>query len=314
MQTTPSPYVASLLAQVDLQRLWSDLFYLSKDPLLFRKVNYTVPGHARHSLDETDDFLQERLESLGWEVEREACRAQAFRCDPSKPLHHWYSPPKPEDPWYTLYNLYVKKAGLSQPDEIVLLVSHKDSPSWFPSPGAYDNAVGTLANLEIARLLQKVKTRRSVWILFCNEEHHPWTSITAASNARQRGDTLSAVFNLDSLGGKSQQAVAAGLRTNVTRYCTPEGKPLADLMGWVNQAYDIGLQQESFAWDQTGDDDGSFINAGFPAAVMNLGSIPYGDPNYHLEGDTPENVDMENVCLTIQASLAAVLHTAGWEG
>ena len=311
MQTTPSPTIASLVRQVDPQYLHRDLFYLSKDPLPFRKVNYTVPGHVDHSLAETDLFIQSRLESLGCTVEREACQAQAFRCDPSKPLHHWYSPPKPEDPWYTVYNLYAKKVGLTRPEEIVVIVSHKDSPSWYPSPGAYDNAVGTLANLEIIRLLWEIPTARSIWFLFCNEEHWPWTSITAAENARLRGDNLVAVFNLDSLGGKSQAAVESGLHTNVTRYCTPEGKPLAELMDWVNRTYQVGLQQTSFAWDQTGDDDGSFIKAGFPAAIMNLGSFPYEDPHYHLEGDTPENVDLENVTCTVQASLAAILHTAG---
>jgi len=310
MQLTPISSIASLLQQVDRRRLQSDLFYLSQDPLPFRKVNYTVPGHTLHTLDETDLFLQSRLESLGYAVEKEACQAQAFRCDSTKPLHHWYSPPKPEDPWYTVQNLYIKKAGLTRPDEIVLLISHKDSPSWFPSPGAYDNAVGTIANLEIARLLQAVSTHRSIWILFCNEEHRPWSSITAAENARQRGDNLVAIFNLDALAGKSQAVQQAGFYTNVTRYCTPEGKPLADLMEWVNQAYNIGLQQRAFAWDQTGDDDGSFIKAGFASTVLNIGSFPYEDPNYHLEGDIPENVDLENVARTTQASLAALLHSA----
>jgi hypothetical protein len=82
-------------------------------------------------------------------------------------------------------------------------------------------------------------------------------------------------------------------------------------MSWVNTAYQIGLEQSGFAWDGIGDDDGSFIRAGFPAAVMNLGSVPYQDPNYHMEGDTPENVDLPNVCKTTQASLAAIAHTAG---
>ena len=310
-QPTRHPAVASLLGQVDRLRLQQDLYYLSKDPLPFRKVNYTLPGHSQHTLDETDAFIQARLQSLGYPVAKEACKAQAFRCDSTKPLHHWYSPPQVADPWYTLYNLAAKKTGLDKSDEIVLVVSHKDSPSWYDSPGAYDNAVGTIANLELARLLQEIPSERSIWFLYCNEEHWPWTSVTFAERAQRRGDNLAAVFNLDSLGGKDVVASAAGQHTNVTRYSTPQGKPLADLMEWVNQVYDLGLAQTSYAWNQTGDDDGSFINAGFPAAVMNLGSFPYADPNYHMEGDTPENVDLENVVKSTQASLAAVLHAAG---
>jgi Zn-dependent M28 family amino/carboxypeptidase len=193
----------------------------------------------------------------------------------------------------------------------VVAVSHKDSPSWYDSPGAYDNAVGTIANLEIARLLPDIPLERSLWLLFCNEEHWPWTSVAAAQGAHQRGDRIEAVFNLDSLGGKGQEAIDAGLKTSVSRYSTPQGKPLADCMAAVNQIYAIGLQQSSYAWDQTGDDDGSFIQAGFPAALMNLGSFPYADPNYHMEGDIPERVDLENVTMATRACLAAILHTAG---
>ena len=57
-----------------------------------------------------------------------------------------------------------------------------------------------------------------------------------------------------------------------------------------------------------GDDDGSFINAGFPWAVLNIGSMPYADPNYHLETDTPDKVDIKNAELTVRLTLAAILY------
>ncbi|MPN51397.1 hypothetical protein SDC9_199042 [bioreactor metagenome] len=40
---------------------------------------------------------------------------------------------------------------------------------------------------------------------------------------------------------------------------------------------------------------------------MNLGSWPYGDPQYHLPGDIPERVDLENLRLSTQLILAAIL-------
>ncbi len=49
------------------------------------------------------------------------------------------------------------------------------------------------------------------------------------------------------------------------------------------------------------------IHAGFPAAVANIGSYPYADPNYHLESDRPEGVDLPNVRMAVQATLAAVV-------
>jgi len=302
--------IRNLIAQVERMRLRSDLFYLSKDPLPFRKANYTLPGHSRSTLEETDDFIQGRLEELGYRVEREECQAQAFRCNREKPLHHWYDTPAPDDPWYMVYNQYARKEGVSRPDESIVVVAHKDSPSWYDSPGAYDNASGTAGSLEIARILTQVETERSICFLYCNEEHTPWTSLTAAEGFRQRGERLVAVFNLDSLGGKPQADLDAGRKTNVTRYSHADGKWLADLMMEVNKVYRIGLVQSAYFSAQPNDDDGSFVKANYGAAALNVGSFPYADPHYHMEGDIPERVDVENVVKAVQASLAAILHAA----
>ncbi len=299
--------IETLIKQVDPDRLSRHLFHLAKDPLPYRKLNDTLPGHSRNTLYEADDFIRARLESWGYAVEKEGVSVQAFRCDEAKPKAHQYSPPLEEDPWYTAYNLYAKKRGTTSPEEIILFLAHKDSQSWVDSPGAYDNTVGTVAVLEIARVLSDYPSRRSIWFLFCNEEHRPWTSVTAAENARERGDNLVAIFNIDSLGGKSQEDMDAGRKTNVTLYTEPEGERFADLMADVNQVYDIGLVQQKIRRKSPGDDDGSFVKAGYSMAVANLGSYPYVDPNYHTEQDIPEFVDIPNVWMATRASLAAGL-------
>lgn len=302
--------IQELIQQVSLERIKNDVFYLAKNPLPYRKANYTLPGHHESTLAETDEFIHKRLKNLGYHVENETCQVQAFRCNQEKPLHHWYDSPFPDDPWFQVDNLYAVKKGNNVPAESIVIVSHKDSPSWYNSPGAYDNAVGVAANLEIARIMAPILTMRKVIHLFCNEEHTPWTSVIAAQGARQRGENHIAVFNLDAIGGKSQQAIDLNQHTNVSRYSTPEGAVLADLVAQVTRLYTIPLHQKGYSWDRINDDDGSFINAGFPSAILNIGSFPYEDPNYHMEGDTPENVDFENVTLTTQASLAAIAHLA----
>ncbi len=234
-------------------------------------------------------------------------RVQAFRRDRTKPKSAQYSPPHPEDPWYTACNLYAKKTGVRHPDETIVVVSHKDSQSWVDSPGANDNAVGTVVNLEIARVLAGYESQRSIWFLYCNEEHTPWTSVTAAESARERGDNIIAVFNLDSVGRKSDADHAQRIMANVTLYTTPEGERLADLMAEVNDRYQIGLRQRKHQRTAPGDDDGSFVKAGYGAAIMNLGSYPYADAAYHTEDDRPERVDLENALLTARASLAAIV-------
>jgi hypothetical protein len=116
-----------------------------------------------------------------------------------------------------------------------------------------------------------------------------------------------AIFNLDGLGGKSQEDIDAGIKTNVTMYTADEGKDLADLMTEVNQVYGIGLRHRVGRREEPGDDDGSFVSAGYRRAVINIGSFPFADPEYHREGDMAERVDFENVSMAAQATLAAAL-------
>lgn len=134
----------------------------------------------------------------------------------------------------------------------------------------------------------------------------PWTSVTAAEDIKSSGMNVLAVFNLDGIGVKSPEQ--SGHFTNVTRYTTPEGERLADLMASLNMRHSIGLEQSKYRSERPGDDDGSFINAGFPWSVLNIGSMPYGDPNYHTEGDTADKVDVENAELTVRLTLAAILY------
>ena len=82
---------------------------------------------------------------------------------------------------------------------------------------------------------------------------------------------------------------------------------MADLMTEVIRVYGISLRQRVVRREEPGDDDGSFVNAGFGCAVINIGSFPFADPEYHREGDVAERVDFENVRLAAQATLAAVL-------
>jgi len=301
MKTDPIP---DLINRVDKDELSGNLFYLSKEPITYRKINYIYPGRKKNSLYEADDYITSKLESYGYSVEKEGCQAQAFRRDISKPIRSQFSSPKPEDPWYTLYNLHAKKEGTTYPDKIIIYISHKDSQSWIDSPGAYDNCVGTVANMEIARVLMDYPSKCSIWFVFCNEEHTPWTSVTAARNAKERGDNIIAVINMDGFGGKSLEDSDKKRKTNVTLYTTPEGEAIADVMIEVNKKYKIGLTQSKVKRSSPGDDDGSFVNAGFTAAVANIGSFPYMEPNYHAETDIPEFVDIENVFMSTKLSLA----------
>ena len=299
-------FIQKLIRQVNQEHLSSYLFYLAKE-LPCRALNFTVEGHKKCTLYEADDFIQGKLESYSYTVEKEAVPVQAFVPDP--PVPHGFRKPLPEEPWYTAFNLYAKKKGTEYPGDLVIVLAHKDSQSWLPcAAGAYDNAVGTSAVMEIARVLANYESQRSIWFLFCNEEHWQWTSVIAAQNIAKLNLNVVAVLNIDSIGGKSQQSISDNKLTNVTRYSTKEGENLAELMGEVNQKYQIGLEQKKYFCAEPNDDDGSFVKAGFPASVLNIGSFPYADPNYHTVNDKPELVDLANVKSATQLSLAFLVY------
>jgi len=300
----PSPHLPALVSGDRLRR---DLFHLSRDPLPFRKVNYTRPGQNIHSLAEADLYIRSQLEKAGWQVQATPYQVQAFRCDSSKPLHHWYSKPDPADPFYEAANLEATWTGRQCPERILQLISHKDSMSWIDSPGAHDNAAGTVANLELARLIPLCGFRHSVRLLFCNEEHTPWTSRFAAEAAAARGDQIVAVLNVDSLDGKPDEEMAAGKMTHVIGYSTAEGRELAEFIAAGAPRYDLGLEVRLAFKEHVNDDDGMFIKAGFRRTVMHLGSWPYADAEYHLPGDTPDRVDIENLAASTRLLLAALL-------
>ncbi len=296
----------SLSAEVDMERIRKGVYYLSKDPLPRRVLNYSLPGHSMSTLEEADAWLIQQLKSYGYKPETDETKVRAFGRDFSKPLSQQYSKPADDAPWYIARNIIADRRGKKNPDDLIIIIAHKDSQSWIASPGANDDAIGTCGALELAILLRDYKPDHTIRFIFCNEEHTPWTSITAAKNIKAAGLNVLALINVDGIGVKSPQP--AGKFINVTRYTTAEGERLADLMARLNEHHGIGLVQSKLRSERPGDDDGSFINAGFPWSVRNCGSIPNGHPYYHTEGDTPETVDYENAALTVKLTLAAIIH------
>jgi len=302
-----SAVIRRLMGGVNTERMSRNLFHLAKDPLPCRKLNLTLPGHEKNTLYEADDYIASLLQGAGYAVTREGVPVRAFRRDMSKPKHEQYAPPRSDDPVHTAYNLYAERRGRSRPERIILVCAHKDSQSWIDSPGANDNAIGTVGALEMALVLARHDPECTIRFLWCNEEHTPWTSVAAARNAKARSDDLVAIFNLDGLGVKTDEARTAGKMTNVMGYTKPEGRKLAELVCEESTRYSIGLEQSIAERPSLGDDDGSFVEAGYPAAIICIGSWPYGDSEYHSEGDIPERCDVGNATLTVQAILAAVL-------
>lgn len=299
----------ALVASVNPARIRRDLFWLSQDPLPCRTLNYTRPGQSRCTLHEADDKIISELASSGYEIETDVVPVQAFQPDQSTP---WgFRKPKPDEPWYDATNIFGILNGSTNDRRLVLALAHKDSQSWVPrAPGAYDNASGTASLLEIARVLAGAQLDATVMLLFCNEEHWPWTSVHAAERISRAGFDSVSVLNIDSIGGKSQEDVAAGRHRAAVRYSTDAGEPMAHRIAELNNELQIGLDLSTHRDHPPNDDDGSFVYAGIPRSVLLIGSYPYADPNYHTVDDTPEKVDIENVTMATRLALATILDLA----
>jgi hypothetical protein len=295
-----------LSAKADSERYREAVYYRSKDPLPRRVLNWSIPGHNLSSLQEADAWIIAKLSSNGYLPFTDSTRVRAYGRDFSKPAAHQYAKPPDDAPWFTARNIIAELKGEKDRKNLIVIIAHKDSQSWIASPGANDNASGTCGALELAVILRKYKPRHTIRFIWCNEEHTPWTSITAVENLKKEGLDVLAAINMDGIGVKSPEH--AGLKKNVTRYSSPEGEKLADMMEYLNNRLDIGLGQSKYFSQRPNDDDGSFIKGGFPWAVLNIGSMPYADPEYHLESDSADKVDVENAILTVKLTLAAVLY------
>ena len=71
--------IQETIGMISSGRIRENLFHLSKDPLPFRKANYTRPGESQSSLEETDTFIKGHLASDGLDVRTSLHRVQAFQ-------------------------------------------------------------------------------------------------------------------------------------------------------------------------------------------------------------------------------------------
>jgi hypothetical protein len=101
-------------------------------------------------------------------------------------------------------NVVATIPGKRKPEDIYMLIAHFDSISDKPeisAPGADDNASGTAAVLEIARILKDAQLESSIQFgIFSNEEQDRLGSKHFAKKAREEGLRIKGCINLDVIG------------------------------------------------------------------------------------------------------------------
>lgn len=181
----------------------------------------------------------------------------------------------------TTQNVIGIKLGTGTPREAVVVGAHADSVD--DSPGANDNASGVAAMLEVARLLARTPTARTVhFVAFGAEEIGLHGS---RAYAHTRPGTVVGMVNLDMVGRGPGILVGNG----------GGDRSLVDLAQRV--ARRLGLQVTPFRLGSS--DHVSFEQAGIPAVFLHTGD----DDAQHTSRDTADRVNPQ--LLEQVASLAA---------
>ncbi|MEM0076857.1 MAG: M28 family peptidase [Thermoproteota archaeon] len=97
-------------------------------------------------------------------------------------------------------NIIFEKEGSIYPDEVIVVGAHYDSV--YNAPGIIDNAGGTALLMEIAKIISKLDTKRTIrFILFSGEELGLRGSINYCNNHKEELEKVKLMINLDVNGG-----------------------------------------------------------------------------------------------------------------
>ncbi len=175
--------------------------------------------------------------------------------------------------------------GSQWPEERIALIGHRDSPI---PPAANDNGSGIGCQLEVARVLSKVRPKRSVEFICSTGEESAspgaWQFVQAH---KERLPKMKALINLDMLG--------TGGRLNLVEKGQWHDTEPIEFTPWLlemleNVADELGYHVGRMIAATTSEET-RFLEAGVPAAWF----YKWDDYYYHSEHDTPEKIDANSL-------------------
>jgi hypothetical protein len=214
--------------------------------------------------------------------------------------------------------------------QVVLVGAHYDSV--FGAPGANDNGSGVAALLALARRFAGRSTSSSLrFVTFVNEEPPYFQtsqmgSFVYASRCKARGDQISAMISLETIGyfsdaPHSQTYPAPGLGVF---YPT-----IGNFIGFVANTHSRALLHRvlsifraqgklpsegaalpSFIPGVAWSDQWSFWQHGYPG-IMVTDTAPFRYPHYHSLTDTPDKLDYDRFALVVSGMQKVIEELAG---
>ena len=256
-----------------------------------REHNFFKPAE----LEVAAQYIEKTLAGLGYAV-----ATQRFPSGPSE-----------------VRNIEVEVKGSARESEIVIVGAHYDSV--LGAPGANDNGSGVAAVIELVRLFRGSNPARTLrFVTFVNEEP-PFSHSDAmgsrhyARRARERGETIVAMFSLETIGYYSDAPGSQRYPFPLGFFYPSTGNFVAFVSNLTSRALlheatvsfrrHAGIPSEGIAapaWIPGVDwsDHWSFWREGWPA-LMVTDTAPYRYPHYHSGEDTPDKVDYERLARVV---------------
>jgi hypothetical protein len=220
----------------------------------------------------------------------------------------------------------VASAKAASQRSIILIGAHYDSV--FGSPGANDNGSGVAALLALARRFSEKQSELRLtqtpyktlrFVAFVNEEPPYFLggdmgSFVYASRCKARGDKISAMISLETIGyfsdaPHSQTYPSPGLGLFYPR--------VGNFIGFVSNVQSRALLRRvialfrkhakipsegaalpSFIPGVSWSDQWSFWRCGYPG-IMITDTAPFRYPHYHSASDTPDKLDYDRFTLVV---------------
>ena len=239
-----SPVIESIINQTNLDSLIFFVEELSGEvQTIIGGTPYTIVSRNKNqpSNDKAADYIQQKLESYGLTVYNQMFSSSGR-------------------------NVYGVQTGTDLPNQKYIICAHYDDmPSGTIAPGADDNASGTAAVLEAARIISQYSSEYTIiYALWDEEEQGLIGSDYYATLAASAGDSILGVINLDMIAWDSDSDDIADLHTR----SVGTSLYLKDKMVEVNTIYNLGLNIDIKNPGSTSSDHASFWFNNFGAILL----------------------------------------------
>lgn len=205
-------------------------------------------------------------------------------------------------------NVVGVQPGYATPDELYIICGHYDSTSRDPAaPGADDNATGTAAVIEAARILGRQRFEATIiYLAVSGEEQGLVGSEAWARTARARNRDIRGVINLDMIGWRSLDdppdldLISNYFSADLTGFVHAAGALYLPGYGIVDGAFGGGNSDQQSFWDQ-----------GYRALTC-FEDTDTRNPAYHSDRDLvgPSVNDPEFLRHNVQVAVAALAELA----